>query len=265
MMSMSLRTHKKSACLVVGIALLAATSSWGSIIGGDANSILSTDTRSIVGGDLDSIIGSDFAAIGPVEALDARKSVIVVLGQSFAINQATKFGANSLGVKALKLLRVGDYVAVSGSNSAAGLALAITILPLRTSYVSGSSQAYVKGRIGSLDAALGRLNIGSLTVDYTAVLSSLDASSFSVGSVVEFSGIRPNQAGQLLAFSARVPESSSIIGGDTNSIIGGDTSGKSIIGGDTSGKSIIGGDTSGKSIIGGDTSVNAIFAGDTSG
>jgi len=240
-------------------AFVVSASSWGSIIGGDTNSIIGGDTRSIIGGDLNSIIGSDRAAIGTVERIDLAKGLITVLGQSFAVDQKTSLTAGgrtvAKGVKLLKVVRLGDYVAVGGVQAKGAPARATKVVSLPIRYVDGASETYVKGEIASLRRAVGRLGVGSLAVDYTAVLSSVDASSFVVGGTVELAGIRPNAGGVMLASSGRVLSANSIIGGDANSIIGGDAN--SIIGGDT--KSIIGGDT--KSIIGGDT--KSIIGGDT--
>jgi Domain of unknown function (DUF5666) len=233
--------------------------SWASIIGGDTNSIIGGDTRSIIGGDLDSIIGSDLAAIGAVESINLRKGLIVVLGQTYAVDQNTSFSiagrSASKGTKPLKLVRIGDYVAIGGARVSGAPAQAAKLVALTIRYTDGATETYVKGDIVSINGAIGQLTIGSLTVDYTAVLSSVDASSFVVGSTVELAGIRPNSGGALLASSARVLSSQSIIGGDANSIIGGDAN--SIIGGDAN--SIIGGDAN--SIIGGDA--NSIIGGDS--
>ena len=255
-LSTSISRNRALLCVA---ALALAAPSWASIIGGDTNSIIGGDTRSIVGGDLNSIIGSDLAAIGAVESIDLRKGVVVVLGQVFAVDQNTRFSiagrSVSNGTKLLKFVRIGDYVAVGGVRAKGAPARASSVVTLRTRYTDGATETYVKGDIASLNSAIGQLTIGSLTVDYTAVLSVVDASLFVVGGTVELAGIRPNSGGALLASSGRVLSSRSIIGGDTNSIIGGDTN--SIIGGDTN--SIIGGDTN--SIIGGDT--NSIIGGDT--
>ncbi len=254
-----LKTLKRSTFCFGVILGLATTTSWASIIGGDTNSIIGGDTRSIVGGDLNSIIGSEFAAVGPIDSVDLRKNLIVVLGQAFVLDQTTRLNVagrfSTSGIKGLRLLRVGDYVAIGGVVNTGASAKATEIFAAVNRYVDGASQTYVKGKIASLNPVLGQLTIGSLLVDFTPVLSSFDASSLAVGETVEFAGIRPNPNGGLVAFTIRAPDTNSIIGGDTKSIIGGDT--KSIIGGDT--KSIIGGDT--KSIIGGDT--KSIIGGDT--
>jgi hypothetical protein len=257
------RIHKTPALRYRGFffvaAFVVAASSWGSIIGGDTNSIIGGDVRSIIGSDLNSIIGSDLAALGTVERIDLAKGLITVLGQSFSVDQKTSLTANgravAKGIKLLKVVRLGDYVAVGGVRVKGVPARATKVVSLSTRYVDGASQTYVKGEIASLRRAVGRLTVGSLTVDYTVVLSSVDASSFAVGGTVELAGIRPTAGGLMLASSGRILNTNSIIGGDANSIIGGDAN--SIIGGDAN--SIIGGDAN--SIIGGDA--RSIIGGDT--
>ena len=249
--------RRRALVCVAACAMVAP--SWASIIGGDTNSIIGSDTRSIVGGDLNSIIGSDLAAIGTVESINLQKALIVVLGQAFVVDQNTKLSiagrSVTKGTQLLKFVHIGDYVAIGGARTKNAPARAGKVVSLAVRYTDGATQTYVKGDIASLNSAIGQLVIGSLTVDYTAVLSTVDASSFVAGGTVELAGIRPNSGGALLASSARVLSSRSIIGGDANSIVGGDTN--SIIGGDTN--SIIGGDT--KSIVGGDT--KSIVGGDT--
>ncbi len=231
-----------------------------SIIGGDLNSI--------IGGDAQFIANQEFIAIGPVESIDRRKNVVVVLGQSFSIDSMTlitvsETSSASQGPKILKLIRRGDYVAVGGWQTTARTVTASRITVLPSTYVDGSSSTYVKGRIGAIDFALGRLTVGSLQVDYTASLGSMGANQLAVGRTVELVGMRPTPGGAMLAFTAKAEEPQSIIGGDVNSIIGGDAN--SIIGGDIN--SIIGGDAN--SIIGGDTNsiiggdANSIISGDT--
>ena len=222
-----LKTLKRSTFFFGAVLSLATTTSWASIIGGDTNSIIGGDTRSIVGGDLTSIIGSEFAAVGPIDSIDLRKSLIVVLGQAFVLDQTTRLSIagrpSTSGIKALRLLRVGDYVAVGGIVGTDSASKATEIVAAVNRYVDGASQTYVKGKIASLNQVVGQLTIGSLLVDFTPVLSSFDASSLAVGETVEFAGIRPISNGGLVAFTIRAPDTNSIIGGDTKSIIGGDT------------------------------------------
>ena len=249
-----LRFRKTSrAALVVGslVAALFPFTSPASIIGGDLNSI--------IGGDATIIASHAFAVIGSVERVDRHNNLIVVLGQSYSVDQSTRISIaenifRSDATKNLKLIRPGDYVAVAGSTISTGIVTASRIALLATAYVDGASPTYLKGQVSSLDQALGRLTVGSLQVDYTSSLHTLDATQLSIGSKIELLGIRPSANGAMLAFTAMATLPESIIGGDANSIIGGDAN--SIIGGDAN--SIIGGDVN--SIIGGD--VNSIIGGD---
>jgi hypothetical protein len=240
---------------------------------------------SIVGGDLNSILGvsseayekSRFVVVGPVERIDARKRILVVLGQTYAIDKSTQFVSSSGQVG------IGSYVAMAGSAEVAGAVTAARVQLLASAYVDGSSLTYVRGTVRTLDQSLGRLSVGKLQIDYTVSLGNVDTAVPTVGETAEFSGIRPSQNGVMLAYSTKIPASKSIIGGDlqgksiiggdAQSIIGGDLQGKSIIGGDAQsiiggdlqGKSIIGGDLQGKSIIGGDLQGKSIIGGDLQG
>jgi len=218
--------------LIAGLFILPAAAS---IIGGDLNSI--------IGGDAKFIAANDFIAVGRVESVDRSKNLVVVLGQTYTIERMTRISiagklVSSQGTKVLNFIRAGAYIAVGGVETSAGKVTAARIAILSAAYVDGSSLTYVKGRIGWLDTSIGRLTVGSLQVDYTFSLDSLDASQLAVGRTIELRGIRPLAAGAMLAFSAKIAQSDSIIGGDANSIIGGDVN--SIIGGDLN--SIIGGD-----------------------
>jgi hypothetical protein len=256
------RFRKNNRLVLVACSLLASLIPFSlpaSIIGGDLNSIIGSDLNSIIGGDLSSIAGQDFAVIGSIERIDRRHNLIVVLGQTYSVDQATKISIagkllKSETSKSLKLVRAGDYVAVAGAIATNGAVAASKLSVLSATYSDGSSPVYVKGRVTSLEKSIGRLTIGSLVVDYTSSLYAFDANALAVGSPIELAGIRPLANGEVLAFDATASLPDSIIGGDADSIIGGDAD--SIIGGDAN--SIIGGDAN--SIIGGDA--NSIIGGD---
>jgi hypothetical protein len=222
-----------------------------SIIGGDLNSI--------IGGDVRFLAAHEYAVVGTVDSVDRRKNLIVVLGQTFSVNQATSMSVAGRALKSdatrnLKLVRTGDYVLLAGSEMSNGTAVASRLSILLAAYVDGASPTYVKGRVSSLDKSVGQLSVGSLQVDYTSSLGTFDATQLVIGSTIELIGTRPTANGAMLAFGAQAKLPASIIGGDANSIIGGDAN--SIIGGDAN--SIIGGDAN--SIIGGDA--NSIIGGD---
>ncbi len=205
------------------------------IIGGDLNAI--------IGGDASFIADTKFAVVGQIERIDRRNKLVVVLGQTYAIASMSRITIDGLaiasqGAKGIKLVRVGDYVALAGSEVSSGTAVASRIAILAPDYVDGSSSTYVRGQVTWLDPAVGLLTVGSLQVDYTFALASFDATQLSVGDSVELLGIRPTSSGPMLAFSAETSDANGIVGGNANVIVGGDVNG--IIGGDAS--AIVGGD-----------------------
>lgn len=126
---------------------------------------------------------TDLDVLGLVQTVDAASGALVVSGQTVHVSSKTKLGQSSLPGK-------GSLVAVYGALNADGTIAATQITSLGNSYVPGATTLYVRGVVKSVNAALGRAQVGSLSIDYTASLYSSAAASIKAGTVAEFAGVQ---------------------------------------------------------------------------
>jgi hypothetical protein len=180
------------------------TASTDVIIGGDRQRTASTDV--IIGGDRqksasnDVIIGGDnralrnALAVGPVETVDRSSKTFRILGQSYkAVGSIDSFAA---------LADSQQLVAVIGDEKSVGGLSPKAVLKLNETYVPGSTKVMLKGKVGSVNAAMGTLMIGRQVIDFTSVLSSTGVTPVA-GEVIAVVGIQPVSGGLILASEIR--------------------------------------------------------------
>jgi hypothetical protein len=180
--------------------------------------------------------------LGPVESVDAKNGIAVVIGQKVLL-------------KNLKRPLVGASVAVFGSLNSDGNIAATSIAPAGL-YVSGASPIVLTGRIRAINPSLGRVTVGQSVIDFSSSLASNALPDLKIGDVVQFGGTQPASHGLVLANQFVVAQSDGIIGGgfSLSGIIGGGAALDGIIGGGslTTTDGIIGGGlVSAEGIIGG--------------
>ena len=159
-----------------------------SIAGIDGSSALGIDGSSIAGIDGSSTTGIDGSSIllaGPVDSIDRINGVFESMGQVVMASQDM-----------LVSMQVGDYVAVEGTVISSGWYFADAVDVSNQLYVPGSTEVFVSGVVSSVDAANGTAQMGDLTIDYTASLSSGNAPSRTSWS---FRGTRPALGGMMIS------------------------------------------------------------------
>ena len=107
------------------------------------------------------------AVVGPIEWIDRARGRIGVLGQEIqgigawvGGEEPSPYGLDA-GVYA-STLQVGDRVRVEGFDTVDGIVLALAMHPARERIIDR-----IAGTVGHLDAAMRRLRIGALDVDYS--------------------------------------------------------------------------------------------------
>jgi len=134
---------------------------------------------------LRSQIGSRLVLVGRVD--EVRSDVgIVVLGQLVELGTSTS-------------VSVGDYVGVIGEPAKDGRVSADTIVAFGSPYVAGSSIVSLVGTVDRNSSALGRADVGSVSIDYTQAMGGIDFSTPVGDQLVEFRGIQPTERGIVLA------------------------------------------------------------------
>jgi len=134
-------------------------------------------------------------AFGPIDAINNDLETLEVLGQTIAFP----------GVRDSEL-SPGMLVLVFGQVLGEGFAAGTAILASTEMYVPGATSIFVSGYPSSIDTASGTIHIGTLVVDYTALLSTGD---LAFGSdLVTFTGIQPVPQATFVATTA--PNSSSL-------------------------------------------------------
>jgi len=93
-------------------------------------------------------------------------------------------------------MSVGDFVSVNGSVVSAGWLYADSLSASSGTYVPGASTVFVTGIPSRIDTSLGQVQMGNLTIDYTAALSGGEIPS---GLSLSFSGIQPVMQGLLVS------------------------------------------------------------------
>jgi hypothetical protein len=98
--------------------------------------------------------------VGPLDSVDPATARLVVMGQRVVVTGHTSIGSSSVQDGALAALLPGSHVAVSGYVTATG-----EVLATRLDTVA-DGDVLLRGLIRSADAAVGRLRIGGVDVDY---------------------------------------------------------------------------------------------------
>jgi hypothetical protein len=156
------------------------------INGGDVAGINGGDVAGINGGDVAGINGGDVLVLaGPVDSVDRINGVFFAMGQTVMASQGMLAGMN-----------VGDFVSVNGSIVSAGWLYADTLSVSSGTYVPGAWEVFVTGIPSSIDMAIGQVQLGDLTSDYTAALSGGAVPS---GLSLSFRGIQPVSRGLLVS------------------------------------------------------------------
>jgi len=120
-----------------------------------------------------------------VESLNFREGTFTSLGQRvFA------------PAKVLSQLGLGDYVAVRGNISGAGIIDAQSVELTGKRYIPGASEVVVTGIPTSIDTRFGIALIGGLQVDYTASLGGPAFEGF--GAAITVIGTQPALGGKML-------------------------------------------------------------------
>ena len=156
------------------------------INGGDVAGINGGDVLGINGGDVAGINGGDVLVLaGPVDSIDPINGVFTAVGQTVMASQAMLSG-----------MSVGDFVSVNGSVVTSGWLYADSISLSNEMYVPGATQVYVTGIPSNINPVLGQAELGELTIDYTAAMSS---GAIPLGASLSFSGIQPVSRGLLVS------------------------------------------------------------------
>ena len=139
-----------------------------------------------------SIAASDLLVLGPVEQVDIKNSQIRVLGQ-LALAPATQRGM-------LSETLVGRMVAVYGEINSDGSLRVSGLTELGSvDYVPGATELYVKGVVSAVNHANATVRLGSLWINYSGALHTLNADDIAAGKVVALSGLQFANAGSLYA------------------------------------------------------------------
>ena len=127
--------------------------------------------------------------MGAVDRVDAATSTISVLGRSLRMPSVAKVEESLAGGHQL-------MVAVSGRMSDSGTVEQMKLRFMPTDYVAGSSKVIVSGRVSDLDASVGTMKIGGITVD---ISSAVTAKAPTVGSIAILVGTQPVRQGVVVA------------------------------------------------------------------
>ena len=122
---------------------------------------------------------------GPVDSVNRNRSQVTVLGHSFAVSRPSAFA-------------VGNQVAVYGWLAQDGQLIVERVQSLGR-HVPGASRVVVSGRVSRVQAATGRISVGSVLVDYTQLLSIAPSLEFSAGSLVRLAGTQSQLRGVITA------------------------------------------------------------------
>ena len=122
---------------------------------------------------------------GPIQSIDRVNGTFVSIGQTVA------FSGDGVGS-----LRIGDFVTVNGTLSAAGLIDATDVFVSTETYVPGATEVFVTGIPSSIDYSLGTARIGELTVDYTPSLGGFGM--HRMGAAITVIGTQPALGGTML-------------------------------------------------------------------
>ncbi len=140
-------------------------------------------------------------AMGPVEQVNVRSSIVVVLGRTYHVGPATSIVSNAARTRvALSSITPGTLVVIDGTESATGAEIVQRIAILPEQNVPGATQLLVTGVVTSATST-GQVRIGKLAVDINATLTD-DSQRAWVGELIQAFGTQPNPGGLFLAQSA---------------------------------------------------------------
>jgi hypothetical protein len=169
--------------------------SQGSVNGisqGSVDGISQGSVSGISPGSVESLTSNQQVLAGPVASIDRINGVFVAMGQ-------TVMASNAM----LSHLQVGDFVSVNGSVVTSGWLYADTISVSDDMYAAGATEVFVTGIPSRNNLALGQMQLGDLTIDYTAALS---GGSIPSGLSLSFRGIQPVNRGLFVSDAVSVAE-----------------------------------------------------------
>jgi hypothetical protein len=179
-------------------AAMSTTASTDAIIGTGrskhANAIIGTGADAIIGTGSQKLV----VARGPIENLDMKTGTATVMGRTF------EFPQNDKGSAAVQqILASGTQVIVYGKLAADGSLKSPRIAFDGTQYVAGVSEVVASGRVTKVDATVGKVTVGRVVIDYTALIASQDIS-LKHGDLVLVVGTRPAQDSAVQAKSVAI-------------------------------------------------------------
>jgi Domain of unknown function (DUF5666) len=188
--------------------------------------------------------------VGPVESVNAKHTLAVVLGQKVLIGTSDR-------------VTVGDTVAVYGESLGDG-SLKATKVVSEGLYVPGATSIFISGTVQQVQPSIGRATVSGLPVDLTSLMAQ-GAVTPAVGSTLEITGTQPVNNGLFVAsgISGGGKVASGISGGGLSAagISGGGLSAAGISGGGKVASGISGGGLSAAGISGGGLSAAGISGG----
>jgi hypothetical protein len=127
--------------------------------------------------------------MGAVDKVDTATNTISVLGRRLKMPSVAKVEESLAGGHQL-------MVAVSGriSNSGNVEQMKLRFIPIE--YVAGSSKVVVSGRVSDLDASVGSMKVGGVTVDISSAVMAVPPTA---GSLVLLVGTQPVRQGVVIA------------------------------------------------------------------
>ena len=182
----------------VAPAQVRAKTSSDAIIGTGKNAIIGTGADAIIGTgrsklvSRDAIIGTGkdlILVMGAIDRVDTATNTISVLGRQLKMPSVAKVEESLAGGHQL-------MVAVSGRISDSGTVEQMKLRFMPTDYVAGSSKVVVSGRVSDLDANVGTMKVGGITVD---ISSAIAAGPPTAGSLVLLVGTQPVRQGVVIA------------------------------------------------------------------
>lgn len=178
----------------VTVTIDGAAGTLGDVASGDIVLVTGTVDSTVAAQGVAQKVALDHAVVGPVDSIDGAEGVIVALGQTVRLADAT-FDSTIPG-SSIDGLALGDVVEVSGFRDQRSDVIASRI----AKRLPGGPGFRAVGRILDVDAAIKRLKINALTVDYaSANVTAGSSGTLAVGNVVEVSGTSIGSNGELVA------------------------------------------------------------------
>jgi hypothetical protein len=128
---------------------------------------------------------TEFLISGPLERVDGALETVTVFGRDFVTGNASD-------------LAPGEIVNIYGSLQPDG-SIANAVVESTAQFGSGADAVYLKGVVTGVDGALGQIQVGETTVDYTQQLANSEFSAPSIGQVIAVEGTQPLVKGVVLA------------------------------------------------------------------